>query len=117
MPRIKNRTFETFNDGDLAIYEVMERKILREKMSGVRYGDKTIGEKRHYDAKVAGARLSKMVAVLQGVDACEDDIVVIGTTQYAIDQIQDKFDAMPPCKYLSLTSAQISYRYEGEIDA
>ena len=35
MPRIKNRTFETFNDGDLAIYEVRERKILREKISGV----------------------------------------------------------------------------------
>lgn len=110
--RLKNHRFETFNDGILDICEASGRVIKNTKVSRVRFGDKTVGIKRFWDAQVLGNEISRMVCVLYVPGIERDDVVIIRDRQYRISQVQEKFDASPPCLYLSLESIQVSYRDE-----
>ena len=109
MPKIANRKFETFNSGILTLCEVKNRSIVSDKLTRVRFGDKTVGAKRFWDAKVSSTVLSKMVAVLPNELYEQDDVVLIGSRQYRIVQIQAK-DSYPPSLYLSLESIQTPYK-------
>lgn len=108
--RLKNRRFETFNDGKLDVCEASGRILKETKLPGVHFGNKTVGERRFWDAQVLGSVISKMVSVpyMGGIE--RDDIVLIEGRQYRIAQTQEKFDASPPCLYLSLESVQPPYR-------
>lgn len=55
--RLKNRGFETFNDGLLTVCEVSGRTILKTKREGIRFGNRTVGVKRFWEAKVAGSEI------------------------------------------------------------
>lgn len=128
MPRIKNKQFETFTDGVLSICNAEERTITYTKLKGIRFGNRTIGERRYFDAQTAGNKLSKLLSIPAEVLNRENievlDVVVIDSqsgwlwdpfdferdeiinehnpAQYKIVQIQEKFDATPPAVYLSL---------------
>ncbi len=112
--RLKNRKFETFNDGILTVCEVSGRAIKRTKFENVRFGNKTVGAKRFWDAKVLDTVISRMVSVLRLPGIEREDVVIIEGCQYRIAQVQEKFDASPPCLYLSLESVQMPYRDERE---
>ena len=114
--RLKNRKFETFGDGILDICEASGRVLTKTKIRGARFGNKTVGAKRFWDAKVQGTEISRMVCILNQPGVERDDIVRIGDRQYRIAQVQDKFDASPPCLYLSLESVQVPYRDERQED-
>lgn len=109
MPRITNRKFETFNSGILTLCEVKNRTIVSNKLTDIRFGDKTVGAKRFWDAKVSSTVLNKMVAVLPNELYEQDDVILIDGRQYRIVQIQFK-DTYPPCLYLSLESIQTPYK-------
>ena len=109
MPKIRNRKFETFNDGILTLCEAKNRSIVADKLKNVRFGNKTVGARRFWDAQVSSTTLSKMIAVLPNSNYQQDDIVLIGDRQYKIVQIQEK-DTFPPCYYLSLESIQTPYK-------
>lgn len=127
MPRIKSKQFETFTDGVLSICNVEERTITYTKLKGIRFGNRTIGERRYFDTQTAGNKLSKLLSIPAEVLNRENievlDVVVIDSqsgwlwdpfdferdeidehnpAQYKIVQIQEKFDATPPAVYLSL---------------
>lgn len=113
MPRAKRKNFESFSDGILSICETKERTLVRTKMQGVRFGHRTIGERRYFDAQTAGNNLSRLVSVPAAVQSEERietlDIVILDSqksdtdpAQYKIVQIQEKLDTMPPVLYLSL---------------
>lgn len=110
MPILRNRKFETFNSGILTLCEVKNRSLTGTKLKDARFGNKTVGEKRFWDAQVSSTTLSKMICVLPNDAYEQDDIILIGSRQYKIVQIQDKFDAYPPCFYLSLESVQTPYK-------
>lgn len=115
--RLKNRRFETFNDGKLDVCEAAGRTLKTTKLPGVHFGNRTVGERRFWDAKVLGSVISKMVCVPYTSEIERDHIVIIEGRQYCIAQTQEKFDASPPCLYLSLESIQPPYRDErGEAD-
>lgn len=99
-----------FNDGILQICELSERKIVKTKMDRVRYGDMTVGIKRFWDAKVAGNDIEKTVAIPKIPDISRMDLILINGKQYKIEQIQDKFDQMPPYLLLSLSTSPITYK-------
>lgn len=111
MPQIKSR-FETFNDGILSICEIDERIITRNKMEHIRFGNRTVGVQRYWNAKTAGNKVDRMVSIplsVLGIDMVETQDVVIlenevayGDGQYQIMQVQLKYDAEPPSLYLSL---------------
>ena len=54
----------------------------------------------------------RMLLRLPGIE--REDVVIIEGCQYRIAQVQEKFDASPPCLYLSLESVQMPYRDERE---
>lgn len=51
-----------------------------------------------------------MVCVLYLPGIEREDVALIQGRQYRIAQVQEKFDAYPPCLYLSLESIQAPYR-------
>ena len=110
--RLKNRNFETFNDGILTVCEVSGRSIIKTKKNGVRFGNRTVGVKRFWEAKVAGSEIAYLVAVPDPLGIERGDIILMNGRQYRVSQIQGKFDTWPPCLYLSLESIQAPFRDE-----
>ena len=101
---------DRFNDGVLDICGVSGRVLKNTKISGARFGNKTVGAKRFWDAKVQGTEVVRMVCVLYLPGIEREDVALIQGRQYRIAQVQEKFDAYPPCLYLSLESIQAPYR-------
>ena len=113
MPRARRKQFETFTDGMLSICKTEGRAIVDTKLKDIRFGNRTIGEKRYFDAQTAGNKITKLLSIpaaTLNTDSIESlDIVILNTqkksndpAQYKIVQIQEKFDATPPAIYLSL---------------
>ena len=111
MPQVKNsRGYETFADGLLTICDADERILTKTKLDNIRYGKRTVGVTRFWQAKTAGNKVDKLVAVpLETADAAAievNDIVIVKNApvggQYQIVQIQPKFDTKPPSLYLTL---------------
>lgn len=110
MPRISS-DFEVFGDGLLSICETDERSIIGTKMEHIRYGNKTVGVQRFWQAKTTGNKIDKLISVplevLQINQILINDIAILETEpgspgQYQILQIQPKYDSRPPALYLSL---------------
>lgn len=121
MPRIRSRQFENFGDGLLTICDADERKITRTKMEHIRFGNRTVGAQRFWQAKTAGNKVDRLVSVplpVAGLDLVStNDVVIIETEkvensshQYAIKQVQPKYDAEPPALYLSLEKLVHPYK-------
>lgn len=121
MPRIRSRQFENFGDGLLTICDADERKITRTKMEHIRFGNRTVGVQRFWQAKTAGNKVDRLVSVplsVAGLDLVStNDVVIIETEkvensshQYAIKQVQPKYDAEPPALYLSLEKLVHPYK-------
>lgn len=122
MPRIPSRQFENFGDGLLAVCEADERKITRTKMEHIRFGNRTVGVQRFWQAKTAGNKVNKLLAVplsVLEIDMIEvNDVVILENEtemkdqagQYQILQVQPKYDARPPALYLSLEKLVHPYK-------
>lgn len=122
MPQIPSRQFETFGDGLLAVCEADERTITRTKMEHIRFGNRTVGVQRFWQAKTAGNKVNKLLAVPLSVLEIEmievNDVVILENEtemkdragQYQILQVQPKYDARPPVLYLSLEKLVHPYK-------
>ena len=122
MPQIPSRQFETFGDGLLAVCEADERTITRTKMEHIRFGNRTVGVQRFWQAKTTGNKVNKLLAVplsVLEIDMIEvNDVVILENEtemkdragQYQILQVQPKYDARPPALYLSLEKLVHPYK-------
>ena len=122
MPQIPSRQFENFGDGLLAVCEADERTITRTKMEHIRFGNRTVGVQRFWQAKTAGNKVNKLLAVplsVLEIDLIEvNDVVILENEaemedragQYQILQAQPKYDARPPALYLSLEKLVHPYK-------
>ena len=113
--------YETFGDGLLSICETEERSITGTKMEHIRYGNKTVGVQRFWQAKTVGNKVDKLISVplevLQLDQILVNDIAILETEpgspgQYQILQIQPKYDSRPPALYLSLERLIHPYKDE-----
>lgn len=120
MARISS-DYETFGDGLLSICETEERSITGTKMEHIRYGNKTVGVQRFWQAKTVGNKVDKLISVplevLQLNQILVNDIAILETEpgspgQYQILQIQPKYDSRPPALYLSLERLIHPYKDE-----
>lgn len=120
MARISS-DYETFGDGLLSICETDERNITGTKMEHIRYGNKTVGVQRFWQAKTVGNKVDKLISVplevLQLDQILVNDIAILETEpgspgQYHILQIQPKYDSRPPALYLSLERLIHPYKDE-----
>lgn len=109
MPRRKETKFVTFNDGCLEVCKVQGRKIVETKQEHVRFGYRTVGIKRFYEAKVLSSQIDEVVAILPIDNISTMDVCMIRGMQYKIVQIQNKYDQTPPCMFLSLEKITTLY--------
>lgn len=120
MARISS-DYETFGDGLLSICETDERSITGTKMEHIRYGNKTVGVQRFWQAKTVGNKVDKLISVplevLQLNQILVNDIAILETEpgspgQYQILQIQPKYDSRPQALYISLERLVHPYKDE-----
>lgn len=114
--QVKNSNgYESFDSGLLSICDADERALISTKVEKVRFGDRTIGATRFWQAKTAGNKVDRMLSIpldVANTNLIEvNDVVIIDADnmkmpgQYKILQIQSKFDTKPPALYLSLEKA------------
>ncbi len=116
MPRLKNKTFGTFNDGLLDICEVDDRKIVKTICHDIRFGDRVVGIERFWKVKVNSSVVDKTVAIPWGVEVNTLNMVIIKDKQYKVLQVQKKFDATPPESFLTLEENKALFADLREVD-
>ena len=101
---IKNNIkFESFRNGIVDIYETDGANKLAEcKESGLRFGHRTVGIKRFYEARGAQVDISSLIRIHQRRDISTQDVAVINGYRYKIVQVQQIYDTTPPVTDLTL---------------
>lgn len=106
---------ETFNSGVLNVLSAVDGVINSNILTGVNYGDRTVGASRFFNAESAGTEVTRMIAVpfnrmikrgniLELHDFMDDEKHL-----FEIVQIQEKYDTAPACLYISLRRTSINY--------
>ena len=110
---MKKQNRELFNDGLVTIYKTEKRRIKTE-VARLRYGLRTVGIKRFYEAKIAGVRADKLISVPfnKFITGSSSSLLIIDDTQYEVVQIQEKYDSIPPVMYITLKQPATEYSYE-----
>lgn len=99
---MQKRKTQTFNDGILSLYSVTDNDGLALIQSGIRFGTRTVGSKRFFEAYEFQRKADKLVRIPQTKEPHADDVVIIEGAQYNILQVQDIKDTMPKCWQLTL---------------
>ena len=76
----------------------------------VHFQEQTVGEKRSWEASVAGILINRAVRVPLDSEVEQGDIFVIEGKQYEVAQKDLKDDRIPASWLLSLSSTAIEYR-------
>lgn len=94
MPRARRKQFETFTDGMLSICKTEGRAIVDTKLKDIRFGNRTIGERRYFDAQTAGNKITKLLSIpaaTLNADSIESlDIVILNTQKNQMTQLNTK---------------------------
>ena len=104
------RQTQTFNDGIVKIYRVddisepgnMPKDGLILKIDPLRYEERIVGMSRFYSAKQEQIKIDKLIRAPRIQSISSQDIAVLPSGQYEINQIQYPPDVMPLCMDLSL---------------
>lgn len=110
MLKKKNIGYQTFTDGWGTCWETVDRRLAAVRQQVVHFQEQAVGERRYWDAYVAGTEISRAVRVPYGSAVEQGDVFVIGGQQYEVVQKDLKDDRLPTSWLLSLASAPIEYR-------
>lgn len=105
---------EVFNDGILTVLNASDGVILSNKFSPVRYGEKTVGAVRFYNAQVAGTQIDKLISVPFNPFIEQDDLVELQSYHtgekkiFRIKQLQLK-ETAPRSLHLTLVKSDVLY--------
>lgn len=108
----KKSSYQTYADGWGTAWETSDRRLVRVRQQVIHFQEQTVGERRFWDAYVAGTEVSRVVRVPYGSAVERGDIFVIERKQYEVVQKDLKDDKYPASWLLSLQSAVINYREE-----
>lgn len=110
MLKRKNSSYQTFTDGWGTAWETSDRRLVSVRQQIIHFQEQTVGERRYWDASVAGTEISRAVRVPYGSAVEQGDVFVIDGQQYKVVQKDLKDDRLPESWLLSLASARIGYR-------
>lgn len=105
---------EVFDDGILTVLNVKDGIILSNKFKPLRYGIRTVGASRFWNAEVAGTEIEMMVAVPFNYIVKQRDLIEIQSFHtgekgiYKIKHLQHK-DTAPKSIYLTLVKTDVLY--------
>lgn len=108
----KRGNYQTYTDGWGTAWETSDRRLVKVRQQVVHFQEQTVGERRFWDAYVAGTEVSRAVKVPYGSKVERGDIFVISGKQYEVVQKDLKDDKYPASWLLSLQAAVINYREE-----
>lgn len=112
-PKTNLNVSEQFNDGVLTRLKASDG-VITESLVNFPYGEKTVGIKRFYNAKVSGSEISMMVSVPYNHFIRQKDLVELHsfhtdeTKVFRIDLLQFK-DTAPKSLWLTLVKEDIEY--------
>lgn len=111
--------FLTFNDGVADFYKIenisdkgdrpKEKLVFR---CALRFGYKTIGIKRNYEAMQANVMLDELICTPMNRNISPQDVAVINNIQYRIEQIQHDNTTLPPSSKISLSRLEEIYEFK-----
>lgn len=105
----KANALQTYPDGWGTSYSVVDRRISGMRQQVIHFEETTVGERRYWDAYVAGVEIVKTVKVPIESAVDQGDLFVIKGKQYLVRQKSRSDTKMPPSWLLSLESAPIEY--------
>lgn len=108
MLRVKSN-YQTYSDGWGTSYEVTDRRIISVRQQVVHFAEATVGERRYWDAQVAGTTVSKAILVPYDSRVERGDVFTIEGTQYNVVQ-KDRRDTLPRSWLLSLEDNPVKYK-------
>ncbi len=94
---MKQLDFVTFFSGEVEI----EGKIYN-------FGEQSVGYQRHYAARSANSKISRVVHIPYTRDISPQSLATIGETSYIIDLVQPTTATHPPCTVLTLVDYGVS---------
>lgn len=116
---VRKTAFERFTDGIAKVYAVTniaeqgDRPIEGLKLKyRLCYQYKTVGVKRFVEAQQVFMQVDEMISVPQRRSISTADIVILGTVQYRIVQVQHIDDTKPKTTKISLWKLEECYASE-----
>lgn len=112
---VKKFQQEIFNDGVLIVLKAIDGIIYENLYENIRYGNRTFGAKRFYNAQVAGTTIDNMIAIPFCDFIKRNNLIELydfrtGKKEiFEISVDQKKYDSMPPSIYLTLKKTDIQY--------
>lgn len=108
---MKKHNREMFNDGVVNVCSTEKRRIKKD-IAVIRFGLRTVGVKRFYEAKISGSRVDRLISVPINNIITGSSLLIINNTQYEVEQIQEKYDTVPPAMYITLREPATAYTDE-----
>lgn len=102
--------YQTFTDGWGTVWKTRDRRLTEIRQEVLHFQEQTVGERRYWDAYVAGTQVTKAVRVPYEAVVEQGDIFLIGGEQYEVVQKDLKDDRRPASWLLSLAKTVIEYR-------
>lgn len=102
--------YQTYTDGWGTAWEIVDRRLVNIRQQTIHFQEQTVGERRYWDAYVAGTQINRAVKVPYGSNVEQGDIFIIEGKQYEVVQKDLKDDKQPLSWLLSLASAVIEYK-------
>lgn len=102
--------YQTYSDGWGTVWETLDRRLVKIRQEVVHFQEQTVGERRFWDAYVAGTQINRAVKVPFNTDVEQGDLFIIEGMQYEIAQKDLKDDRFPASWLLSLASVPIEYK-------
>lgn len=112
MRRHIKSNFVQFNDGFGTSYKVSERALTEIRQEVIHFSNGTVGERRFWDAYVAGVTISGAIKVPYDSIVNQGDVFVIDGNQFYVSQKDLKTEGLSTYWLLSLTDSPIIYRNE-----
>lgn len=110
----KKSNYQTYTDGWGTAWETEERTLVSIRQKVIHFQEQTVGERRYWDAAVAGTQISRAVKVPYESNVEQGDIFLIEGKQYKVVQKDLKDDRQPLSWLLSLSLSMVEFRMKKE---
>lgn len=106
----KASKLQTYSDGWGTSWKTVDRRLVSVRQEVIHFQEQTVGERRYWDAYVAGTEITRAVKVPHESVVDRGDIFIIDGKQYEVVQKDLKDDRLPVSWLLSLAASPIIYR-------
>ncbi len=110
MLKRKNSRHQTYSDGWGTSWKTVDRRLVSVRQKVIHFQEQTVGERRYWDAYVAGTEIKRAVKVPYDSRVERGDVYIIEEKQYEVVQKDLKDDKLPVSWLLSLAASPIIYR-------